>query len=340
MKPSDITRYLTAVLPTRRPIWLWGAPGTGKSSVVRQAVDSIFPAGGGQVWELRATEFEGVDLRGVPHIVAGKTAWALPDLFPTNPADKGVLFLDELPQGEADVQKFFAKVALDRSFGEYELPPEVYVVAAGNRQQDKAGVGRVLTHLLNRFAHVDFDVDLDDWCAWAVANDVDHDVISFVRWKETAYLLDFRPESGDRAFATPRSWHMASDILKTCPDDLLVQALGGVVGVGKAAELVAHRALRAKLPDVDDILANPTTASVPGREASVIYSLIGALADRLRKNPKLAKPYVVYARRLPDEFGVVAAKQMTPQAMGAVVLDAGKLWEQWMAELRKKGFMA
>lgn len=291
------------------------------------------------MWELRGTEFEGVDLRGVPYIKDGKTAWALPDLFPTDPSHRGILFLDELSQSESDVQKYLAKIALDRKVADYSLPDQVYVVAASNRASDKAGVGRVLTHLLNRFAHVDFDVDLDDWCKWAVENDVDTDVISFIRWKGTPYLSDFRPESGERAFASPRAWAIASDVLKTCPEDLLTEALGGIVSPGKSAELTAHRALRAKLPDIDDILSRPTVADVPKREASVIYSLIGALSDRVRKDPALAKAYVTYARRLPDEFGVVAAKHLGPQAMAAVVTGAPKLWEQWMAELKKKGYM-
>jgi hypothetical protein len=340
MKPTDITRYLKTVLPTGRPVFVWGSPGIGKSSVVHKCVSELFPAGDGKVWELRATEFEGVDLRGVPTIRDGFTHWAPPDIFPTASDAKGVLFLDELPQAEADCQKVLAKLALDRMVGDLKLPKEVYIVAAGNRAGDRAGVGRVLTHLLNRFAHVDFDVDLDDWCAWAVANDIDTDVISFIRWKGTPYLSDFRPESGERAFSSPRAWAIASDVLRTCPEDLLTEALGGIVSPGKAAEVIAHRALRAKLPDIDDILAHPTTADVPRREASVIYSLIGALADRVNKNPKLAKAYVVYARRLPDEFGVVAAKQLPPKAMASVIADAPAVWNQWMAELKKKGYMA
>lgn len=338
MKPSDIVRYLSAVLPTKRPIWVWGSPGIGKSSLVYQSGSDIFPNSTYQVWELRATEFEGVDIRGVPFLKDGKTNWALPDLFPTEPDQQGIIFLDELPQAENEVQKVLAKLALDRKIGDYSLPEKVFVVAAGNRPKDKSGVGRVLNHLLNRFAHVDFDVDLDDWCSWAAQADISPELRAFMRFKGASYLSDFDPSLGERSFASPRSWHAADDVYKVCPQDLRQEALGGVVGAGKAAEFLTFVELYQKLPDVDAVLKNPATSPVPSREPSVLYSLVGALADKVRKDPKLAKPYAVYARRLPDEFSVVAAKELPAEAMRAIVLD--KDCQNWVGELRKKGFLA
>jgi MoxR-like ATPase len=35
MRPSDVFKALVALITTRRPVYLWGPPGTGKSSLVR-----------------------------------------------------------------------------------------------------------------------------------------------------------------------------------------------------------------------------------------------------------------------------------------------------------------
>lgn len=338
MKPSDVTRYLAAVLPTRRPVWMWGSPGGGKSSVTYQAGADVFPDMNYRVWEVRATEFEGVDLRGVPLVHGGRTAWALPDLWPTDPADRGILFLDELGQGEPDVQKFLAKVALDRKVGDHSLPDQVYVVAASNRAKDKAGVGKVLTHLLNRFAHVDYDIDLDDWCRWAVGAGVSGEMRAFMRFKGGKFLDQFDPSLAERAFCSPRSWHACDDIYKACPADLRQEALAGVVGPGPAAEFLTFVELYHKLPDVDAVLKNPAAAPVPSREPSVLFSLVGALSDRVKKDPNLLPAYVAYSRRLPDEFSVVAAKELPMDLMRKVAGSPD--FQGWVGDLRRKGFMA
>jgi hypothetical protein len=54
MRPSEVSQALEALLPTRQPLYLWGPPGVGKSSVVRQAAEKA----GLELLDLRAVLLE------------------------------------------------------------------------------------------------------------------------------------------------------------------------------------------------------------------------------------------------------------------------------------------
>ena len=43
MRPSEVVRSLAALIPTRRPVYLWGSPGAAKSSFVRTAAVGLKP---------------------------------------------------------------------------------------------------------------------------------------------------------------------------------------------------------------------------------------------------------------------------------------------------------
>ncbi len=117
MRPSDVSSALTALVPTRRPVFLWGPPGVGKSSLVRQAATTL----GLEVCDVRAVLLAPVDLRGIPAINGDHRAhWCQPDFLPRD--GQGVLFLDELAQAPPLVQSACLQLTLDRRIGEYVLP--------------------------------------------------------------------------------------------------------------------------------------------------------------------------------------------------------------------------
>jgi MoxR-like ATPase len=161
MAPSDLARALEALVPARRPAYVWGSPGVGKSSVVRQAADAL----GLDLVDLRVTLLDPVDLRGRPRLADDSCVWVPPAFLPRGGA--GVLFLDELAQAPPLVQAACLQLTLDRRLGEYALPDGWSVVAAGNRAEDRAGGHRPITPLLNRFVHLDLEVDAEEWQRWA-----------------------------------------------------------------------------------------------------------------------------------------------------------------------------
>jgi MoxR-like ATPase len=299
MKPSLIAQSLKLSYQIKQPCFIWGSPGIGKSQVVKQAADSA----GLSVVDIRAVLLDPVDLRGLPTIKDGKSHWATPDFLPTK--GEGVLFLDELNAAPPLVQAACYQLVLDRRLGEYELPPGYAVVAAGNRESDRAVTHRMPSALANRFLHLDFDIDLNDWVTWALKSGIETPVIAFLRFRP-ALLHDFDPKSNPKAFPTPRSWASVSKTLSQNPSkEIEFELYKGLVGEGAAAEFTGFIRIFRNLPNPDSIMLNPAAAVVPDDPAT-LYALCGALA---RKSSEQTFPRLVeYFNRLPAEFSVLAVR--------------------------------
>jgi hypothetical protein len=326
VRPTDVTKALAALLPTRRPIYLWGAPGVGKSSLVKQAAHSLFL----DLVDVRATLLDPVDLRGLPRLDGDSAVWLPPAFLPKG--GSGVLFLDELAQAAPLVQAACLQLTLDRRIGEYELPDGWTVIAASNRAEDRAGTHRLISPLLNRFVHLDLEVSNEDWQAWAVTSKVAPEVRAFLQYRP-GLLSQFDPAANPRAFPTPRSWQFVSDVLSRTDDHLLHPVIAGCVGDGPAAEFVGFLKLYRELPDLDQVLARPDTAPVP-REPAVLYALTGALVERCRQAKAPLPSFVTYALRLPDEFALLALRDAVAVQPKLASLPAV---QQWIAKARSKG---
>jgi hypothetical protein len=326
MRPSEVVKALAALVPTRRPVYLWGPPGAGKSSLVRQAAESL----GLNLVDVRATLLDPVDLRGLPRVTKDTAVWCPPAFLPRG--GEGVLFLDELAQTAPLVQAACLQLTLDRRVGEYELPAGWSVIAASNRAEDRAGTHRLISPLLNRFVHLEVDVSPEDWQEWAVTAGIAPEVRAFLQYRP-ALLFQFDPQANPRAFPTPRSWQFVSDVLTRTPDDLLHPVAAGCVGDGPAAEFLGFLRLYRELPDLDAVLARPDTAPVP-REPAVLYALVGALVERCRSDQAPLPNFVKYALRLPEEFAVLALRDalaVNPRLVGLPAV------QQWIAQARAKG---
>jgi ATPase family associated with various cellular activities (AAA) len=309
MRPSHLAEAITALLPNRVPIYVWGPPGVGKSTIVVQAA----AASGFECRDVRAVLLDPVDLRGLPAVDAKKRVahWCPPAFLPHDPESKGVLFLDELAQAPPMVQAGCLQLTLDRRIGEYQLPEGWIVVAASNRQEDRAGAHRLISPLLNRFIHLDLEVDHDDWQAWAVGSGVAPEVRSFLRFKP-GLMFHFEAKSNQRAFPTPRSWSFVSQVLPGLPEAAIFPVVSGTIGEGPAAEFIAYLRVYRALPDIDEVMKHPTAFKVP-TEPSVLYALCGAVSERTRKLTTLPELDVipVVANRLPKEFGVLLMADAT-----------------------------
>jgi len=207
-------KALIRSLAHEQSLLLLSLPGVGKSDAVRQAAAEA----GLPCRSLLGTQIAPEDVSGIPRIVGERSVFCPPRvLLPENP-EPFCLFLDELPACAPDVQKAFYSLLLERRLGEHALPPGSWVVAAGNRAQDRALVRTISSALVNRVTILQIRVDLDEWMEWAQANDVRDDVISFIARRPDALV---RPVPKDPApFSTPRSWASLSRALD------LVEAAG------------------------------------------------------------------------------------------------------------------
>jgi len=295
LKPTSVRDVLTKRVenPNGRPIMLWGAPGVGKSNIVAAVADDVdLP-----LYDVRTTLLDAVDLRGLPSIEEGLTVWNPPTFLPRGP---GILFLDEISDAAPMVKAALYSLILDRRIGEYKLPDAVRIIAAGNRLSDRSSASRMPKALDNRFTHVEFLVDLDDWCLWAINRGIRTELIRFIRFRSNL-LHSFDPRSDSHAFPSPRTWEYVNDILEEGHSAEAEYALiAGTVGEGAAAEFTGFLKVWRRLPSPDGILLNPDTEPVPGREdLDVVYALSGSLINVATRDNFDA--IVTYAERLPEE---------------------------------------
>lgn len=205
VSPAQVPELLLG-LATVRPVFLWGAPGIGKSSLVRQFADSL----GLHCVSLIGTQLAPEDLIGVPQITPeGRSRFCPPESIARD--EPYCLFLDELNAATPDVQKAFYSLILDRRIGSYELPPGSIVIGAGNRSTDGALARPMASALVNRLAHVHLRASSADWLTWAGVNGI-HPWISDYLTDRPDHLWSAPPKT-EEPFSTPRAWHMLSDAL-------------------------------------------------------------------------------------------------------------------------------
>lgn len=288
VRPSDIRSEINYAFNRKRPVFIWGPPGIGKSEIV----DSITQERSGYMIDLRLALMEPTDLRGIPFYnqVTGTMEWAPPSDLPTQElADQFecvVLFLDEMNQAPQSVQAAAYQLILNRRLGSYVLPDNVLIVAAGNRESDRGVAYRMPSPLANRFVHLEMTHDFEDWQTWALENGINSEVVGYVTANKMD-LMNFDPRTASRAFATPRSWTFVSDLLpregEQISDSRLHDLIAGTVGDGIATKFMAHRAVSGKLPNPTDILSGKVkTLSTEAREISAMFSLTASLCYELR----------------------------------------------------------
>ena len=100
-------------------MFIWGAPGTGKSSIVRQFAEQV----GLSCVSLLGSQLAPEDLIGVPQIIDGKSIFCPPRTIARD--EPYCLFLDELNACSHEVQKAFYSLIHEHRLGEYELPEEL-----------------------------------------------------------------------------------------------------------------------------------------------------------------------------------------------------------------------
>ena len=298
MKPSSIRATLPKLIAKQRPAFLWGAPGVGKSDVVKQVAEDMKL----ELRDVRLSLLDPIDLKGFPVVDAIKKqmSWLPADFLPKK--GKGLLFLDEMNSAPQSVQAAAYQLVLNRKIGDYKLPDGWAVLAAGNRASDRSVVHAMPAALANRFVHLDFDVSVDDWNNWAMDAGLHTDLRAFIRFRPNL-LHSFDAATNPRAFPSPRSWAFVNDIYK---DDHAAneefELVQGTVGEGAAAEFTAFVKQIKDLPTIDQVLLDPDGAKIPDSPAAR-YAMVTAL-DAKATTGNIAR-IMKYIARLPVEFQVV-----------------------------------
>jgi hypothetical protein len=257
MKISNLTKVIDRQVTAAKNgepilnVYVKSAPGVGKSSSIHQvAAEHKIP-----VIDIRGAQLDPVDLRGLPYLTADQvTQFSEAGMLPRADRDGpiGVLFLDELAQSSLAVQNSMLQLVLDRKLGDYHLPNGWLMVAAGNRDIDRAGAGRVTTALGNRVVHIELDIDQDEWHGWGLRKGIRTEVLALIK-RRPNLLSTFDPKA--EINATPRSWEFVHTILEQGFElDIEAELIEGAVGKGPAAEFMGFRKIWKDLPNIQHIL--------------------------------------------------------------------------------------
>jgi len=295
---------LGVAVAARVPVLLWGAPGTGKTSVIR----AMAAAMGWPCETVIASIREPSDFAGLP-IVVGEGVRFAPPAWARRlaAAGRGLLFLDELSTAPPAVQAALLRVVLERVVGDLELPAEVAVVAAANPPEQAADGWDLSAPLANRLCHLAWDIDprtvadglAGGWAApevpqlpggWAAELGL---ALALV-----AAFLHARPAlacappadayAAGRGWPSPRTWEMAARLWAASgaagsADEARAALVRGAVGEGAGVEFLAWLA-EMDLPDPEVVLADPAAFRLPSR-GDRAYAAVAAVAAVVAADP-------------------------------------------------------
>lgn len=338
-----------SVLPTffdqRISVELQSSPGLGKSDVIQQLVTELSARDGfewGYAELFLATQtppdllgymmpetrtFDGADVR--------VSSWTMPawmmtkDGKPVTSYRRGILFLDEYGQGEADVKRASAQLLLKGELGPWRVPDGWAVVAASNRSDDRSGVTKSFDFVINRRAQFEITPDLESWEEWAHTSEVTALTITFAKQHPEIVFSGKVPEK-QGPWCTPRSLVMADKMLHAMsvdgklPDDpIAVSVVTSLIGAAAARAYFVFVQLENELPKFEKIVADPAGIKVPERpdaQMLVCYNL----AHRI--TPETVDPVVTYMNRFPKEFGITFVKSATARNYKLINTPAFKKW--------------
>lgn len=306
MKPSDLAEVLPSLIASRRPVFVWGKSGAGKSSVIQQICQKLDL----KVNDMRTSQLDSIDLRGfpVPDMKTKQMAW-LPSVdLPTMSDPPGVLFLDEMNGAMPTVASACYQLILDFRIGSYVLPPHWTIIAAGNNIGDRGITHQMPAPLNNRFVHIDYEIDDEDWQQQASADGLHVHIRAYLRLKPQS-LHVFDSTQNPRSYPTPRSWYFANEIYCNPAFSTVqkIELMKGTIGTGATIEFFGFVAELEFMPDINAILAQPATAPLPGNQ-SVMHAVVTTLADKTTGGN--FENIMRYVKRLQREIQVVFVRRV------------------------------
>ncbi len=304
MKISQASEQGVISYKLKKPVFFWGSPGIGKSAMIRQMKEMLNI----NLIDQRFSQMDPTDVRGLPMTLQEGMEWwtkyAIPGFLPRIDRDgeEGILLLDEFNQAPQAVQAAGHQLILDRCLGDYVLPPNWMVMAAGNKMDDRAQAIRMSTSLSNRFKNVDVDIDVVEWKLWARAAHQDPVIIALMN-SDANLLHDMSVKTA--AWPSPRTWELLSDHIPHMTPENAYNTAASCVGKAAGGMYIAFKELEDTVPSPEDIFANPTTAKIP-TEPSARYFVSGMLSTQVTTDT--FPPYLKYQQRLDLEYQTVFMK--------------------------------
>lgn len=249
---------------------IWGKHGIGKSSLIRQACADD---GVGYI-DLRPAVMEVGDLIGLPEKSGDRTVWLKPAWFPdprtperaaadaeafeksargagADPAyvalmarnivesakPRGIVAVEEVNRAQRDVRQALFQFVWDRRLHTHPLPDGWLVVCLANPTGHDYEVYDLDESFLDRLVHITLTPTKDDWVDFALKQEVDQRVVSFVQQYPHMLGNDILEVPLKRT-PSPRAWFILNEMLADLPEDMIFEVAAGTVGKEAAAAFV------------------------------------------------------------------------------------------------------
>ncbi len=303
-------RKISELVP---PVMIWGPPGVGKSSIIRDIAHDL---GIGYI-DVRLAQREPIDIRGLPVPKEDGVHWYISAEWPRDKESKGIIIFDELTAADRTLQVAAYEFILDRRLGDlYTVPDGWYIVGAGNRASDRAVATTMSSALANRFLHVELETDVESWVKWALRHNIHPTVTGFIRFRPDCFF-DMQGNL-ERGWPSPRSWERISTMLHLSEQRdsgngrLLEISIEGLVGSGAGVEFNAYRNWSDELDNVLEYMLNPGKEfSIPSR-ADQKYAICSAMVYHLwrgkdqKQEKALLDGFFNISIRMPSDFAALA----------------------------------
>lgn len=328
---NDLLEILLNVA-TIRPVFIWGAPGIGKSALVEKFADEV----GLPCVSLLGSQLAPEDIIGIPQIQDDVSTFLPPKMIARK--EPYVLFLDELNACSHEVQKAFYSLIHERRIGEYHLPAGSIVIGAGNRAQDSAIVKTMSSALINRMFHVQLKADPNQWINWAYEEGLHPWVINYITQRPDHLFSE--PPKTENPYSTPRSWHMLSDALKeyhaeesNMPEPMLKMITYGCISASHAGMFMAFVKQLGNTHLLSDIINGEAKWPAKPEERDVLYflaqsfraKLLHELPENKQNLGKDSQYFVHRSKALIKELSSISYEI----AQMVVSADEGKVLPEW-----------
>jgi len=332
MNSVELQTSIVDVLGAKLVPFISGPPGIGKSDIIKSIADkyNLKPI------DIRLSQCDPTDLLGFPIPKNGRMEYAPPRDIPLKGWDdvpdgyKGwLLFFDEFSSASLAVQAAAFKVVLDQHVGIHSIHPKCAMVCAGNSESDGGIVNRLSTPMQSRLIHLELSVDPKLWIDWASSHDLDHRVISYIEGRpEHLHLFD--PNHNDKTFASPRTWHFASKLIKgKQPNPILQQLLIGTISAGVAHEFFSYMNYCSDLPSIKDIIKRPDDIPIPD-DPALLYATSHMVAAYITEDNAAA--LMRFVDRLDVEFAVTSIRSALRRKKELLEVDEVRNWAHKLAD--------